>query len=98
MAKTLYESDEMVQTWMVHNLQIIGEASRNMSDEFRRAHPKLPWPLIVGMRNILVHEYQNVDLDLVWSTIERDLPQIQMELKKMLPKASDEGSRAGGEP
>jgi len=50
------------------------------------------------MRNILVHEYQNVDLDLVWSTIERDLPQIQMELKKMLPKASDEGSRAGGEP
>ncbi len=51
-----FDRDELVQTWIVHHLQIIGEAARGLSDEFRSAHPDVPWAQIAAMRNILVHD------------------------------------------
>ncbi len=59
--------------WVVHHLQIIGEASRALSQELRTRHPEVSWAEIIGMRNILVHDYFGLNLDAVWTVVERDL-------------------------
>ena len=57
-----FERDELVQTWILHNLQIIGEAARGVSAELQARHVEVPWRQIIAMRNILVHDYFTVDL------------------------------------
>jgi len=69
-----FERDELLQTWMVLHLQILGEACANLTDEIKQRHPDVAWKDIVGMRNVLVHGYFDIDLDVVWSTVEKDLP------------------------
>src|ERR1051325_3466612 len=69
-----FESDELIQNWMVSHLQIIGEAARSFPEEFRTDHTEIPWTQIIGMRNILVHEYFGIDQEIVWSVVEKDLP------------------------
>lgn len=71
------EADKLIQIWVVHHLQIIGEAARNISNALRTAHPEIPWAQIIAMRNILVHNYTEIDLGEVWSTVERDLPELK---------------------
>lgn len=58
-----FEHNELIQTWVVHHLQIIGEAAAQLGREFHIAYPVIPWPQIVAMRNILVHNYFGVDTD-----------------------------------
>ena len=65
--KERFETDELVQTWFIQNLQIIGEASRSLSQSSRDLDPTIPWKQIIGMRNILTHAYFEIDLDLVWT-------------------------------
>jgi len=65
LGKGRFDSDELIQVWVLHHLQIIGEACRAMSDEMRRKETSVPWKGIIGMRNILVHQYSSVDPDLV---------------------------------
>jgi uncharacterized protein with HEPN domain len=55
-----FEDDELIQTWFVHHLQIIGEAAARLGHDFHDAHPDMPWAEIVAMRNILVHDYYRV--------------------------------------
>lgn len=76
--------DELIQTWVVHHIQIIGEAARRLSEEARLKHDEIPWPAIIAMRNILVHDYFTVDVEEVWSTVERDLPPLKAEILSML--------------
>ena len=82
--RMIFEQDELVQTWVVHHIQIIGEASRAISADFRAQHPEVPWTEIVGMRNILVHHYFGIDLNAVWSVVERDLPDLKRAIAAML--------------
>ena len=79
-----FMQDELIQTWVVHHIQIIGEAARKLSEETRSEHDEVPWPAIIAMRNILVHDYFSVDIDEVWSTIERDLPPLKVEVSSIL--------------
>jgi uncharacterized protein with HEPN domain len=69
-----FESDELVQSWFVRHLQIIGEAVRALPQEVRDRAPDVPWSRIVGMRHILVHDYFDIDRDAVWDVVERHLP------------------------
>ena len=62
-----FDADPLIQVWMVHHLEILGEACRSISQAVRNAHPEVPWAAIVGMRNVLVHDYFGIDLDEVWS-------------------------------
>jgi uncharacterized protein with HEPN domain len=62
-----FEGDELVQTWVVHHLMILGEAVGRVSDTLRGRHPEVPWSQIVAMRNILIHRYFDVDADEVWA-------------------------------
>jgi len=75
--RNAFEADELVQTWMVHHIQIMGEAAAAISPEFRTEHPEVPWRSISSMRNAIVHEYFRVDLDEVWSAIISDLPALK---------------------
>jgi len=84
-----FEQDELIQTWVVHHLQLVGEAARRLSDGLRQAHPEVPWKEIVGMRHILVHDYFRVDLDEVWAAVERDLPVLRKGVEAILNSLGD---------
>jgi len=79
-----FEEDELIQNWIVHQLQIIGEALRSISDDFRREHNDIPWKETIGMRNILVHRYFDLDTDLVWKAVMRDLPDLKEKVRSAL--------------
>lgn len=79
-----FEEDELIQTWVIHHLQIIGEAAARLDRDFHDAHPDIPWAEIVAMRNILVHDYFGIDLEEIWSAIERDLPGLKAALRTLL--------------
>jgi uncharacterized protein with HEPN domain len=79
-----FDQDELIQVWIVHHLQIVGEAAAQLGRDFHDAHPEVPWPQIVAMRNILVHEYFGVDLGEVWNAVERDLPGFKLAIEGLL--------------
>lgn len=79
-----FEENELIQTWVIHHLQIIGEAARSISEDFKEAHPGIPWSSMIGMRNILVHAYFGIDLEVTWSVIERDLPDLKAKIELII--------------
>ena len=79
-----FDGDELVQTWIVHHLQIIGEAVRGLSEAIRNAHPDIPWSQIAAMRNILVHDYFGIDLEEVWVAVARDVPVLKAKVVAIL--------------
>ena len=79
-----FDRDELVQTWVLRHLQIIGEATRVLPDDVRSMAPDIPWGQISGMRHVLVHDYFGIDLDLVWNAVERDLPELKRAAERLL--------------
>ena len=79
-----FDRDELIQVWIIHHLQILGEAASNLPDERRARHPEIRWPEIVAMRHILVHEYFGVDLETVWATAEHNLPVLKQQVRGVL--------------
>ncbi|MHA1568300.1 MAG: HepT-like ribonuclease domain-containing protein, partial [Alphaproteobacteria bacterium] len=65
-------------------LEIVGEAARRISAELRAQHPHLPWKSMMGMRNVMIHEYDGVDLGVVWETVKKDLPDLVAEMERTL--------------
>lgn len=84
--KDAFRKDELIQTWVLHHIQILGEAASRISDEFQEEHPDIPWFKIIGMRNILVHDYFHIDIDVVWSVVENDLPALYDQVIHLLNK------------
>ncbi len=82
--KDAFEGDELVQNWIVNHLQVIGEAARSLSADFREANKDVPWAKIIGMRHILVHRYFQIDRDLVWSVVVGDLPELKQRVEAIL--------------
>ncbi len=78
------DSDKMIQVWMVHHIQVIGEAANRLSESLLARYPQIPWPDVIGMRNVLVHHYFGIDLDEVWDTITNDLPSLKAVVQQML--------------
>ena len=75
-----FNSNNMVFSAVAHEMEVIGEASNNITNDFRLKNPNIPWKKMVSMRNILIHEYFGVDRKVVWDTIREDLP----VLKKLI--------------
>lgn len=76
--------DTMVQDAVIRNLEVIGEAVKNLSSDFRRRHPTIPWRNITALRNVLIHEYFGVDLKIVWRVVERRLPMLKRSVERLL--------------
>ena len=66
------------------NLEILGEASRKIGPEFRAAHPEIPWREMNDLRNVLIHNYEGADADMVWGIVERDVPQLLAAVRAVL--------------
>ena len=79
-----FQQNELIQVWIVHHLQIIGEASSSLSQASINKYLQVPWAEIIAFRNILVHEYFRVDLKAVWRIIERDLPDLKNQVEAIL--------------
>ncbi len=79
-----YDEDENLRLALAHLVQVIGEAARQVSLTFRDAHPEIPWMEIVGMRSKIVHDYLNVDEDVVWEVVTGDLPPLALALERIL--------------
>jgi uncharacterized protein with HEPN domain len=75
---------KLVQDGVIRQLEIIGEATKRLSPELREKHSHIPWEDIAGMRDKLIHHYFGVDLEAVWDTIEKDLPVLKKEVRKIL--------------
>ncbi|HIK24042.1 MAG TPA: DUF86 domain-containing protein [Thermosynechococcus sp. M3746_W2019_013] len=85
-----FEHDELIQVWIFHHIQIIGEAAAKLGRDFHKVHPEVPWPQIVAMRNVLVHEYFGIDLGEVWKTVERDLPALKLAIERLLQRLEEQ--------
>ncbi len=88
--KQAFEGDELLQTWFLHHLQIIGEASRALPEDVRVLAPEIPWPKIIGMRNVLVHGYFDIDTEIVWEAATRDVPALKPAIERLLRVLSDD--------
>jgi uncharacterized protein with HEPN domain len=82
--KAAFKRDELLQVWFLRHLQIIGEAARALPGEVRALDPEIPWSEIIGMRNILVHGYFDIDTDIVWEAATRDVPAIKPAVERLL--------------
>jgi uncharacterized protein with HEPN domain len=77
-------ADTKTQDAVIRNLEVIGEAVKNLSQAHRDAHPDIPWKRVAGLRDLLIHRYFGVKLDTVWEAIERELPDLRQAIERML--------------
>jgi uncharacterized protein with HEPN domain len=77
------ETDRVLSLAVVRLLEILGEAARRVPSETQQMHPSIPWSFIIGMRNRLIHGYDRVDLDIVWSVVVDDLPPLVAHLEEI---------------
>jgi len=79
-----FAQDVELQDAVLRRLEIIGEAAKSLPDGFKKSHPEIAWKKAAGMRDILIHQYFGVDLEVVWETIRSDLPKLKRQLRKLL--------------
>jgi uncharacterized protein with HEPN domain len=80
-----FYEDIQCQDAVVRRIEIIGEAARRLSQETRDAYPQIPWREMTSMRNLVIHEYDVVDINQVWDTVQNKLPPLIEELSKIVP-------------
>lgn len=83
--------DEKTQAAVLHQLLVVGEAVKRLSDEFRAARPEVPWKRIAGMRDVLIHAYDAVDVESVYATLKKDIPDLIDQLRNSEPAPAEPG-------
>ena len=84
MSENQFLSNSMARDAVIRQIEIIGEAARNISEDFREKHSNLPWGKMTGIRNKIIHEYFNINSAIVWDTLQDDLPILKRSIKKIL--------------
>lgn len=79
-----FKTNELVQSAVIRQIEIVGEATKQISDNTRKKYTNIPWKDIAGMRDKLIHGYFGVDIDAVWNTIQRDIPKLKNYIEKVL--------------
>lgn len=82
--RKLFDKDTAIQDALIKQIEIIGEATRKISEGFKKDYPGVPWKKMVGMRDKLVHDYMGVDLEAVWKTAVEDIPELKKLIEEVL--------------
>ena len=82
--RAAFMADDMIQSAVVRQIEIIGEAARNLSSELKSDEHAVPWRKMIGTRDRLIHGYSEVNLDAVWAIVEHDLAKLDHEIKRIL--------------
>ena len=80
--------DTQLQDSVIRRIEIIGEAAGRVSSAFREENPEIPWNEIRGMRNRMIHRYDDIDMDIVWETVQQDIPQLISRFERLAPPGS----------
>ena len=84
--------DPRTQDAVVRNLEIIGEAVKNLNESLKEKHSDIPWKSIAGIRDRLIHDYFGVNLDIVWGVVQEDIPNLKLKVKSILERNNKAGS------
>ncbi len=95
--KDRFLRDAMVQDAVLRNFEVIGEAAKRLRDDYRTAHPGIPWRALAGLRDVLIHQYEGVDLSRVWTIVEDDLPGLKRAISALLPPLDELERELAGE-
>lgn len=79
----------MIQDAVIRNFEIIGEATKRLSAELRISYPKIQWQQIAGFRDVLIHDYLKVNLNLIWGVVEKNLPELKGTVEEILQNMGD---------
>ena len=82
-----FDASPMVRDAVVRNLQTLVESSQRLSDAAKATEPGVPWRELAGFRNIVVHAYLSLDMNVVWSIVEQDLPPLEVAVKRMIARS-----------
>ncbi|WP_017663484.1 HepT-like ribonuclease domain-containing protein [Baaleninema simplex] len=82
--RAAFFANPMIQDAVIRNLEIIGEATKNLTPELRTRYSDIPWRQIAGLRDVLIHDYLNVNLDRVWGVVEQNLPPLKQQVLAIL--------------
>ena len=93
--KASFLADPTTQSAVIHQLLVIGEAVKRLSDSLRVRHAGVPWRVIAGMRDVLIHHYDAVDLDVVWKTASDDVPRLLALLEPLAPTQTRDANAPG---
>ena len=89
-SKENLDNNQKLKDSIVRRLEIIGEAVKNIPDNFRKKYPEVPWKKIAGLRDIIIHTYFSIDLDITWDIIKKDLPDLKEKMLKIRTEMKDE--------
>jgi len=81
-----FMSNNLVQAGVIREIEIMGEASKRLTQKFKEKHPDIPWRKIAGMGDKLIHRYFGVDIDAVWDTVKDDIPRLKSEIERIVDR------------
>ncbi len=84
--KENFPREKMMQDAVIRKIEIIGEAVKNLPSHFKKKYPKIAWRDIAGMRDILIHEYFGVNINVVWKTVQEDIPKLKKQITELYRK------------
>jgi len=84
MSREMFSADEKTLDAVIRNLEIVGEATKGVPDEIRLQHPEIDWKKIAGLRDILIHAYFGIDVEIIWDIVQTKLPVLEEQIKQML--------------
>jgi uncharacterized protein with HEPN domain len=89
MSYAAFEKNDLVVDAVLRNLEVIGEAAKNVPAGVRKKHPEVPWKKMVGLRNIAIHEYFGVDKSIIWEIATKNLPETKRDMENLLKELQE---------